>query len=328
MIKKVIFEVYLKYTLLGDKMKKINLSNKAKKHILVGAGIFVLVLIVALSIPKNAYTMLFNKNDIKLDNQEVVEKKTKLIYVMSKSKGLVGINVEVDKIEDDEILQKWDLLTSKSNTYPLGYYTPVETSTKLNSYELLQNKLTLMLSDDFLNSDGKNALATIAWTFCNDEIEEVIIKVNNNVVNKIQDFTFDKIDRTININYEYETSYLFEADYLTILHNEGEFFLPVTYFFEGCNTVDFMASKLLSEDIVINKAYTFELSENEFTLNLAVDDVLTTEVINEIRQTVILNYDVDVFTINNNVMTIYEEDFIKNEVSGFIIDNQNIENLS
>lgn len=308
-------------------MRKINLSNVAKKRILIGVGCFVFVLVVALSIPKSVYEGIFKESDIKPVENVEEDGPTKLIYVLNKSKGLVGLNIVVEE-ESDDIIQKWDLLTSKSNTYPLGYYTPIETSTTLSKYEILHNKLTLVVSEDFLNSDGKNALASIAWTFCNDDIEEVVIKVDNNVINNLQGYTFNKIDRSINVNYVFETSYLFEADYLTILHNEGSYFIPVTYFFEDETSIDFMASKLLSDEIVSNKAYSFELNEKELTLNLASDDVLSTEVINEIRETIKLNYQIDSLTINNNVMTIYEEDFKVSNVSGGTIDNNDIDSIS
>ena len=297
-------------------MKKINLSNKAKKRILIGVGCFVLTLIVALSIPKNIYEDLLSNSKIEQEENLNVNKKTKLVYVYKIDEGLVGLNIGVDE-ENDEIHQKWDLLTSKSNIYPQGYYTSVETSTILEKYELLQNKLTLVLSNDFLNSDGKKALASIAWTFCNDDISEVVIKVDNKVLNKLQDYSFSKIDRSINVNYQYETSYLFEADYFTILHDEGEFLRPVTYFYSDMTSIDFLASKLLSDE-VINSGYSYELNQNELTINLGTDEVLSTTIINELIESIKINLKLNSFTINNSVMTIYEEDFTENNVSGTV----------
>lgn len=308
-------------------MRKIELSNKAKMRILIGVGCFVVALIVALSVPKNVYEKLFSNKDIKIEDETVVEKPTKLIYVLNKNDDLVGINLPVDQIEKDEIVQKWDLLTSKANTYPLLHYTPIAPSTKLNKYEILQNKLTLVLSEEFLNSDGKNAIASIAWTFCDDTIDEVVIKVDNNIINQLQDYSFDKIDRSINVNYVFETSYLFEADFLTILHNEGEFFKPVTYFFKDIESIDFMVMKLMSTNITSNNAYTYEIDEENLTISLGVDDVLSTEVIQEICETIKLNFDVEVFKINNNVMTLYEEDFTSDSVNGSTEDNKISNNI-
>lgn len=308
-------------------MKKIKLTNKMKKRILIGVGCFVGVIVIALSIPKSIYEKVFSNNDIQVEQGSDDNSPTKLIYVLKNNDDLVGINLKVDSLEEDEIVQKWELLTSKANTYPLGYSTPVAPSTKLTKYEVLQNKLTLVLSEEFLNSDGKNALACIAWTFCNDEIDEVVIKVNDLVLSNLQDYSFDKIDKTINVNYVFETSYLFEADYITILHEEDNFFIPITYFFKDIMPVDFLACKLLSDDLVSNDGYNYEINENELIINLGSDEVISTEVINEFKEAVKLNFDVLSLTINNNVMTIYEENFEENTVNG-VLDNVDINNIN
>ena len=293
-------------------MKKIELSNKIKKRILIGVVCFVFVLVVALSIPKTVYDKIFTNRDLLIEDNLNEEGLSKLIYILNKDENLVGVNIKIDVEEDDEIVQKWDLLTSKANTYPLGYSTPITPSTKLNKYEILQNKLTLVLSEEFYNSDGKNALASIAWTFCNDSIDEVIIKIDEKIVTELQNYQFNKIDKTINVNSIFETSYLFEAEYITILHNEGEFLKPVTYFYKDVSSVDFIVSKLFDQEIYENKAYTYEINENELMLNLGVDEVLSTDVIDVFRERIKLNFDFNSLTISNNVMTIYEEDFTIN----------------
>ena len=304
-------------------MKKINLNDKMKKRLLIVLGIFVLVGVVLLSIPKTTYQKLFNKYadvSVKPESDTRVEK---LIYVMSKNDELVGLKVKVDEVIEDEIMQKWDLLTTKVSSYPLGYYSPIETSTILNKYEVCQNILTLSLSEDFLNSDGKNALASIAWTFCDDEIDEVVIKINNEKLSTLKDYHFAKINRKINVNYVYETSYLFEADYVTIVHNDDNIYKPVTYFFQGVDSFDYVVSKILDNNIIDNKAYSYEFEEKNLSINLAVDTVLSTEVIEEIKQAALLNYDVESLLISNNVMTIYEETFTEETLSTGSSDNKN-----
>lgn len=304
-------------------MKKINLNEKMKKRLLIVLGIFVLVGVVLLSIPKTTYQKLFNRDadvSVKPESDTRVEK---LIYVMSKNDELVGLKVKVDEVIEDEIMQKWDLLTTKVSSYPLGYYSPIETSTILNKYEVCQNILTLSLSEDFLNSDGKNALASIAWTFCDDEIDEVVIKINNEKLSTLKDYHFAKINRKINVNYVYETSYLFEADYVTIVHNDDNVYKPVTYFFQGVDSFDYVVSKILDNNIIDNKAYSYEFEEKNLSINLAVDTVLSTEVIEEIKQAALLNYDVESLLISNNVMTIYEETFIEETLSTGSSDNKN-----
>ena len=304
-------------------MIKFNISQKWKKRLFVILSVVVCVGVVLLSIPKEAYQKIFGNTSNLIEEPSIDERPTQTIYVMSKQNELVGLNIKVDEIENDVIKQKWDLLTTKVATYPMGYYSPVETSTVLNKYEILQNKLTLSLSEDFLNSEGKNALASIAWTFCNDDIDEVVIKVNNEKLTVLKDYCFSKIDRTINVNYIFETSYLFEAEYMTVVHKVNDMIKPVTYFFEGEKTVEYVVSKLL-ESHFDDEVYKCQLIDKDLTIDLATDVVLTTTEIEEIKQSVMLNFDLDTLVINNNVMTIYEETFVKveNETGGSNINQQ------
>lgn len=307
-------------------MKKINLNIKNKKRLLIILGSVVVVALILLSIPKNVYQKVFFKDPDIIDVQVNENKPYKVVYVLSEEDKLVGIKVQVEEELEDEISQKWELLTSKVASYPLGFYSPIETSTVLEKYEIYQNQLTLCLSEDFLNSDGKKALASIAWTFCNDDVEEIVIKVNNEKLRNLKNYTFDKIDRSINVNYKFETSYLFEADFITVLHDEDEMSIPVTYFFKDVKSLDYLVSKILPEEIVSNNAYKCSIEDNKFSLDLAVDLVLSTDEIDNLKETLLLNYDVDSISIANNVMTIYEESFEElDQVSGSKDDNTKLE---
>lgn len=297
-------------------MKKINLSKKAKKTIIIVLGCVVFVGIILLSIPKTAYEKLFGFNKDLIEEPGNDNRPYQVVYVLSEKDEFVGLKVKVDEIEKDQIVQKWNLLTSKVSTYPMGYYSPIETSTVLNDYEIYQDQLTLCLSEDFLNSDGKNAIASIAWTFCCDDIEKVVIKVNDQRVNKLQDYSFVEINKNISVNYIFETSYLYESDWSTIVYNKEDYYLPVTYFYKNIDETEFVASKLLSDEIIKNDAFTCEVKDGKFSLNLAVDTVLSTESIEEIAETVKLNFDVDSLEINNNVMMIYEETFNEQTITG------------
>lgn len=297
-------------------MKKFNLSKKNKKRLLIILGSVVLILVVLFSIPKSTYESLFGLDKNIVEEPLEDTRPYQIVYVLSKNDEFVGLKVKVDSIEEDQIVQKWNLLTSKSSTYPLGYHTPIETSTILNDYEISNNQLTLSLSDDFLNSNGKTAIASIVWTFCSDEIEKIIIKVNDQKLSKLQDYSFNEINKDIYVNYIFETSYLFEANWTTVIFNMDDYYLPVTYFYKDIDELDFIASKLLSEEIVENDAFTTEIKDKKFYLNLKVDDVLTTDEIEQIVKTIKLNFDVDSLEINNNVMLVYQETFNESVISG------------
>lgn len=297
-------------------MKKINLSEKNKRRLLIILGGLFVVIVLALSIPKDVYQKLFTSSDITIDNSDQDLGPKKLVYVFNKDNELVGINLSVDE-NDDEIVQKWDLLTKKINTYPVGYYSAIETTSTLLKYEICQNVLTLNLSNDFLNSDGKNAIASIAWTFCQGDIEEVSIIVDGNKINKLKDYQFTKANKSINVNYLYETSYLFEANFVTIIHNSDNLIKPVTYFFKDEEPIDFIVSMMFDDfENLDEKEYSYEYKDKEFILNLLSDSVINPDDINLFKTTMLLNFDLDSITINNSVMTIYEEDFIKESSVG------------
>ena len=79
-------------------MKKINLTEKSKKRLLIVLGVFVLIGVALLSIPKDAYARLFNK-DINLEvKPETDERVEKLIYVMSKNDELVGLKIKIKHV--------------------------------------------------------------------------------------------------------------------------------------------------------------------------------------------------------------------------------------
>ena len=287
-----------------------NLKEGTKKKILIGIGVFAILVVAVLSVPKDVYSKIFNikESNLTLENEQE-NKLTQLVYVMNSKNELVGVNVPVESNNEDNVIQKWELLTSKMATLPKGYFSPIDSATSLENYEVKDNILVLSLSNDFLNSDGKNALASIAWTYCLGDITEVVVKVEDEILTKLKDYQFFKIDKTLNVNYMFETSYLFEASCVTVLYKDSDTIKPVTYFFQDEEEIDYIVSKLLDDEIINNNAYTYTFENNNFSLNLAVDTVLTKNEIDEFKETMMLNFDLDSLVITNNVMTIYEEVF-------------------
>lgn len=82
-----------------------------------------------------------------------------------------------------------------------------------------------------------------------------------------------KISKEIGTNFTYETSYLFEADYTTVVFYENDFILPVTYFYKDINEYDFMISKIFSENNIELTDYTYTI-DNE-NLVIQINDNIT-----------------------------------------------------
>ena len=278
-----------------------------KKIILVVAVLAILITLIC--IPKTTYQKWFGKTPN--DNPVDTNKEYQTIFVVDKKNKLVGLKVPVEEIEEDQIAQKWNLLTSQMNKIPQGYSSPITPSTVLNDYKIEDNKLILNVSEDILRSSGRLAIESLAWTFCNDEIKEVVLRVDENVVNLISDYQFNKISKEIGTNFTYETSYLFEADYTTVVFYENDFILPVTYFYKDINEYDFMISKIFSENNIELTDYTYTIDNENLVIQINDNITMSDSLKQTLEETVKLNFSVDAMTVNGVDTVLYEKTFVE-----------------
>lgn len=278
-----------------------------KKIILVVAVLAILITLIC--IPKTTYQKWFGKTPN--DNPVDTNKEYQTIFVVDEKNKLVGLKVPVEEIEEDQIAQKWNLLTSQMNKIPQGYSSPITPSTVLNDYKIEDNKLILNVSEDILRSSGRLAIESLAWTFCNDEIKEVVLRVDENVVNLISDYQFNKISKEIGTNFTYETSYLFEADYTTVVFYENDFILPVTYFYKDINEYDFMISKIFSENNIELTDYTYTIDNENLVIQINDNITISDSLKQTLEETVKLNFSVDAMTVNGVDTVLYEKTFVE-----------------
>ena len=278
-----------------------------KKIILVVAVLAILITLIC--IPKTTYQKWFGKTPN--DNPVDTNKEYQTIFVVDEKNKLVGLKVPVEEIEEDHIAQKWNLLTSQMNKIPQGYSSPITPSTVLNDYKIEDNKLILNVSEDILRSSGRLAIESLAWTFCNDEIKEVVLRVDENVVNLISDYQFNKISKEIGTNFTYETSYLFEADYTTVVFYENDFILPVTYFYKDINEYDFMISKIFSENNIELTDYTYTIDNENLVIQINDNITMSDSLKQTLEETVKLNFSVDAMTVNGVDTVLYEKTFVE-----------------
>lgn len=278
-----------------------------KKIILVVSVLAILITLIC--IPKTTYQKWFGKTPN--DNPVDTNKEYQTIFVVDEKNKLVGLKVPVEEIEEDQIAQKWNLLTSQMNKIPQGYSSPITPSTVLNDYKIEDNKLILNVSEDILRSSGRLAIESLAWTFCNDEIKEVVLRVDENVVNLISDYQFNKISKEIGTNFTYETSYLFEADYTTVVFYENDFILPVTYFYKDINEYDFMISKIFSENNIELTDYTYTIDNENLVIQINDNITMSDSLKQTLEETVKLNFSVDAMTVNGVDTVLYEKTFVE-----------------
>ena len=283
-----------------------------KKKIII-ISILVVFIIALLLIPTKIYQTIFNREEPTPDNQESSVYQT--LYVQNSDEYLVGIKVPVDTIEEDEVCQKWNLLTKEVNKIPNGYTSPIDVNTSLISHKTENNVLTLNLSEEFKNSSGRSTIECIAWNFCNDDVNEVVIKIEEEVINEINNYYYKNITKSLGVNLTYESAYLFEADYITIVHHDINVIKPVTYLFDSNNNIyDYTLKKIFNQDdelneLVIANGYQYTFENDTFVINIDYSGTLTDEIINTFTETVKLNFNVNNLVINGYDTVLLELSF-------------------
>ena len=147
-----------------------------KKKILLIIFLAILIAILFI-IPKDTYKKIFGKHDDEVINVEDYEKI--FVYMNNEDDKLIGVNAYVYSLEEDLIRQKFDVLTMQTGIFNEDYDTTINTFTKLIDYNIEGNVLELNLSSEFLNSESRNTIEQLVWTYCDDEISELRVSVEN-----------------------------------------------------------------------------------------------------------------------------------------------------
>lgn len=278
-----------------------------KKKIIILAAIILLVA-TALLIPSSVYQKWFGNVPTDDKNKDLPYRQ--VVYVENEKGKLVGLQVPVESIAEDEIHQKWELLTCCFDKVPEGYHSAIHTSAELIDYTIEGTVLTLNVTEDFLFSAGRKAIESIAWTFTNDEIKEVVIKINDEIVNEVGGYKFTKIRRENGINLTYETLFLYEAFPATIITHYDGYSLPITYFHLEADLCEFIIQRTVFETgVVTDEGYSYELSGDALVINFATSQDFPETLIASLTDTVKTNLTVGRLTINGTDTVIYEAVF-------------------
>lgn len=280
---------------------------KSKIKIIILA--FVLLLVgVACAIPKTTYEKWFN-NDKQEELTSNIE--TKLVYVKNKNGLLVGLEVPVKEENEDEIIQKWNLLTVHSDNIPSGYSTTLNKNTSLDSYKINDSILELNVSSDITSSEGRITVESLAWTYINDEIKEVKLFVDGLEVKEINNYLIRKIDKNIGVNLEYETNYLYEANATTLVYYEQDYILPVTYLHleeDVCSYIVEKTYNMYQKDEEVWK-YEYTLTEESLEVNFTEELEVEQRVLLTLSHSFDLNLDIVNLSINNSNSNLYQTVF-------------------
>lgn len=273
-----------------------------KRIIIIVACILGVVAITALIIPKDVYAKWFGKNNVK-ENQSAYNL---LVYTKNDKNQVVGVNVGVETLEEDQIRQKWDILTSNCDLLPEGYASLLTKDIVLNDYEIDERTLKLDVSENIIDMN-RQALEALVWTYVNDDIDNLEIYVNGKIINEVSDYTFYELNKNMGINLTYETLYLYESTATTVVYHEDNCIRPVTYFHLNDDLCDYIVMKIL-DNIDLNE-YDYTLEDSVLTLDFVDASILSTNQIASISETVALNFDLNSLNINNNENVFYQRVF-------------------
>lgn len=258
--------------------------------------LFALLILVLFLIPGETYKKIFGKG--KDDNPTNNNYPTEYleVYMLNDKDLLVGVKAYVDTVEEDVITQKFDCLTNKTGKFKNSYETSINTNTVLNDYNVENGVLSLDVSDEFLESEGRTTLEQLVWTYCNDDITEVDILVNGEQINCLNGFYFDSLTKKMGINLTLESNFIFETSHTTVIEYIDEEVRPVTYFYEDMEQCDFIVSKLFN-DIYKSREYDYVLNTDSLVIDVAVEFELTDNQKKSVEETIKYNLGVSNITI-------------------------------
>lgn len=270
-----------------------------KKKIII-VIVLLLMALIALIIPKSTYQKWFGKKQ----NEDNLTYNL-LVYVEDANNRVVGVSVPVKELEEDQIRQKWELLTINNSSLPENYKSSLPSDATLESYELIENELKIYTTESIKNANGRKAMESIAWTFIDDDIEYVSIYVEEQLIDTFGEYRFKQINKQNGINFNYETLYLYESNATTMIYYEDELIVPVTYFHLEDDVCNYIVKKALEENEV-SEQYNYTYEDSVLTLDFVDASLLTANQITTIVESVEFNLKVDSLNINNNENIFYQ----------------------
>ncbi len=251
----------------------------------------IIFIIVLFLIPKDTYKKIFG-NNTQDDVLNEIYNESIMVYMVDENNMLVGVNAFVESLEEDIINQKFDILIKETGVFKEKYDTTINTMTKLLDHNLEKDVLTLNLSKEFLESEGRISLEQIVWSFCDDDIKSINLMVDGEKINCLNGFYFDKLNREMGINITYESGFVFESKTTTVIEYVGSIVKPVTYVYYDESECDFIVSKLLKE-FYDNKEYDYVISNDSIIIDLATDTSLSDNTKKSIAETIKYNMDIN-----------------------------------
>lgn len=232
-----------------------------------------------------------------IEEEEDTRSRTVKIYLLNKNNMFEEIEIGVIEKDVDLVNYIFQLYTSKSNSLPLGYYTPINVSTILCDLSYNEDVVNLIISDDFYRTISINSFYGLVWSYHSLGFNEINIVTTTGKIQTLRFIDYQKINLVIE-------SSLNQAQLTTVFFPTANGMVPVTYLHDENNKTNYILDKLLSEsEIDISKIQTSYLN-SEGILYFNFNDpqnLLTNNIILALRRSLLFNnlYD-DVIIIRNS----------------------------
>ncbi len=237
-------------------------------------------------------------DDLKTDIQASVNTQNIELFLLDENNYVVPVTKSMQANMDttDYIKMIFDLYTSNCNSLPLGLRSPIVSSSRLIDWDIINKKLTLNVTKEFLNYDEaieRKVLESLAYSFTQfDEVDSVFLKVESDGVEFLKSgyYVGSGVSKSIGLNIEMDTNDPYNAHNVVVYYisqnADEEYLVPVTY---------------IKDKDVAESMYIFDKMANppeSLSLVTAVDDDV--ELIDEVTSEAELILNVNSAILNSN----------------------------
>ncbi len=294
------------------------LKKKALRKIFI-TTLSVFILVCAYLIP---YKKENNTKQVGLEIEYTTGMYTNNIYLLNKDNLLVKSKILLDSNDTvEKVKQIIDTLTiNKTNFIPNGLSSLLDPNIKLKEAIIYDNIVHLNFNDDLFKMDPnitEKVIEALIFSITDiDGIDGICIKVNDEVVDEINNIKLDAIlTKDFGLNKTYNIKERENIDkvivyYLTKIDNKS-YYVPVTKYINNKEDKIKIIIENLSSSYIYEPNLMSMLNQNTKLLDYEINSDMA-----------ILNFSDDIFTDENKIL---EE--VMYTIGYSIYDNYNIENV-
>lgn len=232
-----------------------------------------------------------------LDEEEVLVSQKVKIYLLNEDNIFEEIDVEVSANNDDLVSYIFELYTSKSNSLPLGYYTPINVSTTICNLSYDEKVINLIVSDDFYRSTSLNSFYGLVWSYYSLGFKEINIYTTTGTVETLRFNDYRKINLVIESSQK-------TASLTTVFFPTVKGVRPATFLHDEFDQTNYILEKIFDDAKIDSSKIEISQINSSGKLYLDIKDsekYLTDNIILAIRRSLVFNnlYD-DVIIIKNS----------------------------